>query len=202
MLIVQLTPMERAFMKCSAIIRKWVNTSLTMNIQCIEQLASGAVYCQFIDMVFEGAMPLEDVIFESNRLVDFRKNFQLLKKCIDELQIPLLVPIESLVWCDFNANLRFAADFYDAFQDFSAGHQERVKNYNPLAARNYQNFSMASPTFVSRGTDVPNLDELDPPVKDNTDVQTCPHEGLIKIMENDDGRYYFGVDTNTLETDV
>ncbi|EDX02043.1 microtubule-associated protein RP/EB family member 1 [Drosophila yakuba] len=202
MLIVQLTPLEKAYMKCSALIRKWVNSSLSANIHCIEELATGAVYCQFIDMVFEGAMPLEDVIFESNRLIDFRQNLLLLKKVIDELQIPLLVPVESLVWCDFDANLQFAADFYDAFQDFSAAHPERVKNYNPLAARNYQNFSLTAPTFVSRGTDVPNLDELDPPVEDNTNVQTCPHEGLIKIMENDDGRYSFGNDKKPLETDV
>ncbi|XP_043660171.1 microtubule-associated protein RP/EB family member 1-like [Drosophila teissieri] len=214
MLIVEMTPLERALMKCSSIIRKWVNSSLRANIQCIEELASGAVYCQFMDMAFEGVMPLKDVIFASNRIVDFRKNFIMLKKCIDELQIPLMVPVETLVWCDFDANLHFAADFYDAFQDFSAVNPERVKNYLPLCARNFQYFSMEAPTFVSRGTDVQNLDELDSPVmvkempkdlinsvkdgnnQDNTDGQTCPHEGLKKIMENGQK------DTNPLETDV
>ncbi|XP_026838770.1 microtubule-associated protein RP/EB family member 1-like [Drosophila erecta] len=209
MLIVEMNPLERALMKCSSIIRKWVNNSLKSNIQCIEELSSGAVYCQFIDMVFEGAMPLDDVIFATNKISDFRKNFIILRKCIDKLKIPLLVPIEDLVWCDFDANINFAANFYYAFQEFSASNPERVKDYNPLAARKYQNFSMKAPTYVSRGTDVPNLDELDPPVmeegmlkdgynQDNTYLQEC-HTSITVAR---DGRFYFGNDIDPLETEV
>ena len=33
---------------------QWINTSLGMNHKKIEELCSGAVYCQFMDMLFPG----------------------------------------------------------------------------------------------------------------------------------------------------
>ncbi|EDW45763.1 microtubule-associated protein RP/EB family member 1 [Drosophila sechellia] len=183
-----MTTLQRASVICSCVIRKWVNESLKTNIQLIEELASGAVYCQFIDMVFEGVMPLEKVVFATNRLVDFRRNFKILRKCLDELQIPLMVPIEKLIKRDFEANLYFAACFYSVFKDLIAIRQERVENYNPLAARKYQKFSMEPPTYVSQGTDVQNPDELDPLVR-NIGVQVYMYK-----QKN--------VETKPLKTDV
>ncbi|XP_017002206.1 microtubule-associated protein RP/EB family member 1-like [Drosophila takahashii] len=142
-----------AHMKVSKIVREWVNEKLNTDIQCIEELCSGAIYCQFLDMIFEKVVPMKDVIFETNEIAHFRKNFAVLQQCFHELQIPLEIPVEKLVWCDFDANLNFAAKFYNVFKELSTKNQLRQEKYNALAARNYHKFSLAAPTFVSRGHD-------------------------------------------------
>ncbi|KAH8368115.1 hypothetical protein KR084_007139 [Drosophila pseudotakahashii] len=166
-----------ALMKVSKIVREWVNEKLDTDIQCIEQLCSGAIYCQLIDMLFEKVVPMNDVIFETNEIAHFRKNFAVLQQCFRELQIPLEIPVEKLVWCQFDANLNFAAAFYNVFKELSSKNQSRQESYNALAARHYHKFSFAAPTFVSRGHDAcksprAEICELDPELKNtNGDVK-------------------------------
>jgi len=84
----------------------------------------------------------------------------LLQLCLFDTEMSIDVPIEDLVWCDFEANLKFAATFYKYFKLVTTRNPNCRKSYDPLAARNYQRFSLAPPTFVSRGTDAQNLVEL------------------------------------------
>nr|XP_036677014.1 uncharacterized protein LOC118878374 [Drosophila suzukii] len=157
---IELSAKEKALMQISATIRKWVNETLKTDIQCIEELCSGAIYCQLLDLIFENVVPLKEVIFATNAITDFRKNFAILQDCLHVLQIPIEIPVEKLVWCDFEANLRFAANFYKYFKLLTTKNRNRRLSYDPLAARNYQSFSLAPPSFVSRGTDAQNPVEL------------------------------------------
>ncbi|XP_017085585.1 microtubule-associated protein RP/EB family member 1-like [Drosophila eugracilis] len=149
------------FMQCSAAIRGWVKQSLNIDMRCIEELSSGAIYCQLLDMIYENVVPLKDVVFATNRITIFRKNFIVLQKCLEQLEIPIEVPIEDLVWCDFEANLAFAVEFFKIFRTLSSSCEKRMLTYKALTARNYQKFSMDPPTLVSRGTEIPNLEELE-----------------------------------------
>ncbi|KAB1262193.1 Microtubule-associated protein RP/EB family member 1 [Camelus dromedarius] len=55
----------------------WINESLQLNLTKIEQLCSGAAYCQFMDMLFPGSIALKKII-PVDKLVKgkFQDNFE------------------------------------------------------------------------------------------------------------------------------
>lgn len=40
---------------------KWINTLLKLEITTIEQLGSGSIYCQIIDSIYPGKVPLNKI---------------------------------------------------------------------------------------------------------------------------------------------
>ena len=43
----------------------WINHTLQADLKKIEELCTGAVYCQFMDMLFPGAVALKKVKFNT-----------------------------------------------------------------------------------------------------------------------------------------
>merc|ERR1711981_7677 len=56
----------------------WINNSLDLNIKKIEELASGQVYCQFMDMLFPGCLPLKRVKFGTTLEHEYISNYKVL----------------------------------------------------------------------------------------------------------------------------
>jgi RP/EB family microtubule-associated protein len=50
--------MDEGYFVSRTDIMKWINQILSLNLTAIEQLASGAVYCQLLDAVCPGIVPL------------------------------------------------------------------------------------------------------------------------------------------------
>jgi RP/EB family microtubule-associated protein len=42
-------------------ILRWINHTLILNLQDIEELGSGSVYCQLIDSLYSGRVPMSKV---------------------------------------------------------------------------------------------------------------------------------------------
>ncbi|KAG0416436.1 hypothetical protein HPB47_006397 [Ixodes persulcatus] len=57
----------------------WVNNSLGEHCTKIEQLCSGAAYCQFMDMLFPGCVSLRKVKFKTNQEYEYIQNFKVLQ---------------------------------------------------------------------------------------------------------------------------
>ena len=57
----------------------WVNGSLTSQLTKIEHLCTGAAYCQLMDILFPGSVPLRKVKFQTNLEHEYIHNFQLVK---------------------------------------------------------------------------------------------------------------------------
>ena len=53
--------MEGAFFVPKGDLMAWVNSMLDLEITKIEQLGTGAVYCQIVDSMFPGKVPLQRV---------------------------------------------------------------------------------------------------------------------------------------------
>lgn len=53
--------MEGAFFVPKTDLLTWVNTSLQLNITKVEQLGTGAAYCQILDMMFPGKVNMSKV---------------------------------------------------------------------------------------------------------------------------------------------
>ncbi|KAM9682276.1 microtubule-associated protein RP/EB family member 1 isoform 2-T3 [Dama dama] len=57
----------------------WINESLQLNLTKIEQLCSGAAYCQFMDMLFPGSIALKKVKFQAKLEHEYIQNFKILQ---------------------------------------------------------------------------------------------------------------------------
>lgn len=57
----------------------WVNDCLQSSFTKIEELCTGAVYCQFMDMLFPASVPLKRVKFKTNLEHEYIQNFKILQ---------------------------------------------------------------------------------------------------------------------------
>lgn len=55
----------------------WVNDTLQAGYKKIEELCSGAAYCQFMDLMFPGSAQLKKVKFRTNLEHEYIQNFKI-----------------------------------------------------------------------------------------------------------------------------
>lgn len=118
----------------------WINESLHMNLTKIEQLCSGAAYCQFMDMLFPNSLPLKKVKFAAKLEHEFIQNFKLLQVAFKKFGVDKNIPVDKLVKGKFQDNFEFVQwfkKFFDANYDGS--------EYNPDAAREGQELPPSAP---------------------------------------------------------
>ncbi|KAG7524026.1 microtubule-associated protein RP/EB family member 2 isoform X1 [Solea senegalensis] len=114
-------------------ITAWVNDILCLNYTKVEQLSSGAAYCQFMDLLFPGCISLKKVKFQAKLEHEYIHNFKLLQASFKRMNVDKIIPVEKLVKGRFQDNLDFIQwfkKFYDANYD--------GKEYDPVAARQGQ----------------------------------------------------------------
>uniref|UniRef100_A0A3Q3DXX3 Microtubule-associated protein RP/EB family member 3 n=1 Tax=Hippocampus comes TaxID=109280 RepID=A0A3Q3DXX3_HIPCM len=111
----------------------WVNDSLQLTYTKIEQLCSGAAYCQFMDMLFPGCILLKKVKFQAKLEHEFIHNFKVLQAAFKRMSVDKIIPVEKLVKGKFQDNFEFVQwfkKFFDANYD--------GKEYDPMLARQGQ----------------------------------------------------------------
>lgn len=95
----------------------WVNDCLASNFGKIEELCTGAAYCQFMDMLFPGSVPLKRVKFKTNLEHEYIQNFKILQAGFKKTAVEKIVPIDRLVKGRFQDNFEFLQwfkKFFDA----------------------------------------------------------------------------------------
>ncbi|XP_030642683.1 microtubule-associated protein RP/EB family member 3a [Chanos chanos] len=111
----------------------WVNDSLQLTYTKIEQLCSGAAYCQFMDMLFPGCILLKKVKFQAKLEHEYIHNFKVLQAAFKRMSVDKIIPVEKLVKGKFQDNFEFVQwfkKFFDANYD--------GKEYDPVQARQGQ----------------------------------------------------------------
>ncbi|XP_016099365.1 microtubule-associated protein RP/EB family member 1-like isoform X3 [Sinocyclocheilus grahami] len=111
----------------------WINESLQMNFTKIELLCSGAAYCQFMDMLFPGCIPLKKVKFGAKLEHEYLHNFKILQAAFKRMGVDKIIPVDKLVKGKFQDNFEFVQwfkKFFDANYD--------GKDYDPVEARQGQ----------------------------------------------------------------
>ncbi|KAI7792418.1 microtubule-associated protein RP/EB family member 2 isoform X2 [Triplophysa rosa] len=114
-------------------ITAWVNDLLSLNYTKVEQLSSGAAYCQFMDMLFPGCISLKKVKFQAKLEHEYIHNFKLLQASFKRMNVDKIIPVEKLVKGRFQDNL----DFIQWFKKFFDANYDG-KEYDPLEARQGQ----------------------------------------------------------------
>ena len=83
----------------------WINELLKLNVSKIEQLGTGAVYCQILDVMFPGKIPLQRVNFRANSEWQFISNLKILQQGFAKCKILKYVDIERLSKSKYQDNL-------------------------------------------------------------------------------------------------
>ncbi|KAM4529896.1 microtubule-associated protein RP/EB family member 3-like isoform 1-T2 [Fundulus diaphanus] len=111
----------------------WVNDSLHLTYTKIEQLCSGAAYCQFMDMLFPGCILMKKVKFNAKLEHEYIHNFKVLQAAFKRMNVDKIISVERLVKGKFQDNFEFLQwfkRFFDANYD--------GKEYDPLMMRQGQ----------------------------------------------------------------
>lgn len=108
----------------------WVNTQMQSKFTKIEELCTGAAYCQFMDMLFPNSVALKRVKFRANQEHEFVNNFKLLQASFQKHGVRKEIPVERLIKGRFQDNFEFLQWFRKFFNANYNG-----KAYDAFAAR-------------------------------------------------------------------
>lgn len=109
----------------------WAGSLLKLELNSLDQLASGAVYCQLLDIIYNGMVPMDRVNWTSDKPADFITNFELLKGLFTKFSINRDFNIEKLVSGD-------RSELFTLLQwihIFSFSTRNLGKGYDPTARR-------------------------------------------------------------------
>ncbi|XP_016987990.1 uncharacterized protein LOC108050704 isoform X2 [Drosophila rhopaloa] len=94
----------------------WVNKSLDVNVERLEDLCSGAEYCRLLHKLRPSAINLKKVLMSTKAQRGFIHNMKLLQKSLLSQGVKKQIPIYRLVDGGYRENLEFAQwfkSFYD-----------------------------------------------------------------------------------------
>ncbi|XP_013137272.1 PREDICTED: microtubule-associated protein RP/EB family member 1 isoform X1 [Papilio polytes] len=98
----------------------WVNDCLQSNFAKIEELCTGAAYCQFMDMLFPGSVPIKRIKFKTNLEHEYIQNFKILQAAFKKMGVDKVIPVDKLIKGRFQDNFEFLQwfkKFFDANYD-------------------------------------------------------------------------------------
>ncbi|XP_015836823.1 microtubule-associated protein RP/EB family member 1 isoform X3 [Tribolium castaneum] len=98
----------------------WVNECLQSSFGKIEELCTGAAYCQFMDMLFPGSVQLKRVKFRTNLEHEYIQNFKILQAGFKKMGVDKIIPVDKLIKGRFQDNFEFLQwfkKFFDANYD-------------------------------------------------------------------------------------
>jgi len=108
----------------------WVNDCLQTRYSKVEELCSGAAYCQFMDMLYPGCIPVKRVKFKTKLEHEYISNFKLLQGAFKKMTVDKIVPVDKLVKGRFQDNFEFL-QWFKRF--FDANYQGQ--DYDAVGAR-------------------------------------------------------------------
>ncbi|XP_058828624.1 microtubule-associated protein RP/EB family member 1 isoform X5 [Topomyia yanbarensis] len=98
----------------------WVNDCLRSQFTKIEELCTGAAYCQYMDMLFPGSVPMKRVKFRTNLEHEYIQNFKILQAAFKKMNVDKVIPVDKLIKGRFQDNFEFLQwfkKFFDANYD-------------------------------------------------------------------------------------
>lgn len=99
--------MDGAFFVGRGELLTWVNQWLRLNVEKIEQCANGAVYCQIVDSVYPGKVPMKKVNWMAKRDHEFIPNYKILQAAFDKIGVQRNIDVDKLIRAKYQDNLEF-----------------------------------------------------------------------------------------------
>ncbi|KAF3425338.1 hypothetical protein E2986_03857 [Frieseomelitta varia] len=129
----------------------WVNDCLQSSFTKIEELCTGAVYCQFMDMLFPGSVPLKRVKFKTNLEHEYIQNFKILQGGFKKMNVDKVIPVDKLVKGRFQDNFEFLQwfkKFFDANYDGREYDAYEARGCVPLGSGVDGTHNLSNPQLV------------------------------------------------------
>ena len=123
--------MEGAFFVPRGELLEWINNLLQLNVQKIEQLASGAAYCSVVDAVFPGTVSMSRVNWMARNDFEFVANYKILQQAFEKNGVEKWIDVDKLIRGKYQDNLEFV-QWLKKFFDLNGG---QGKEYDALARR-------------------------------------------------------------------
>ena len=123
--------MEGAFFVSKSELLSWINNLLSLNISKVEQMASGAAYCQLIDIMYAGSMPKSKVSWTAKYDHEYVTNYKLLQQAFDKHGVHKHIEVEKLIKAKYQDNL----EFFQWFKRFFDLNCRGGEGYNPVDRR-------------------------------------------------------------------
>eukprot|EP00004_Rigifila_ramosa_P024596 TRINITY_DN7182_c0_g1_i1.p1 TRINITY_DN7182_c0_g1~~TRINITY_DN7182_c0_g1_i1.p1 ORF type:complete len:319 (-),score=76.05 TRINITY_DN7182_c0_g1_i1:30-956(-) len=143
--------MDSAYFVAKGELLQWLNDFFRLNITKVEQVCTGAVFCQIIDAVHPGAVQLSRVNFSAKFEHEWIKNYKILQLAFNKVGIEKHIEVDKLIKGKYQDNLE-ALQWFKAYFDrnYPGG------DYDPIARRNGQDVR-DSATSVAPAARAPGL---------------------------------------------
>lgn len=99
--------MEGAYFVGRVELLNWLNDLLKLDYTKVEQTCSAAAFCQIMDVIYPGQIPLSKVNFSAKHEYEFIKNFKVLQVAFDKFNIDKAIDVPKLVKGKYQDNLEF-----------------------------------------------------------------------------------------------
>jgi len=110
-------------------------------------MGTGAAYCQLMDILFPGTIPLKRVKYSSKQETDAINNFKILQSSFKKLNVDQSVEIDKLVKAKFQDNF----EFLQWFKKFFDANYSGDGDYDPVKARGGQTLGQGGPKCIGGG---------------------------------------------------
>lgn len=106
---------------------QWVNNMVQGHFKKIEELCSGAAYCQMMEMIFPNCINLKRVKMTAKLEHEYLHNLRLFQEAFNRLKLDKTVPIDRLIKGRFQDNFEFL-QWFKKFFDSQAPGLENIKS--------------------------------------------------------------------------
>lgn len=125
--------MDPAYFVGKNAILKFLNDTLQINYNKIEQTASGAAHAQLLDILYPGRVPLHKINFDAKYEYEFVNNFKVLQSVFDNEGITKHIDVGKLTKAKYQDNLEFCQWIKNFFE--SKVNSSILKEYDPVQRR-------------------------------------------------------------------